>query len=468
MIRQLLTESVILALGGAAAGTLVAMGGLESIRRLGSSVFPRVAEARVDAATLVFTTVVGIVTGLLFGVAPALQSTRTDGRLSLEQSGRRATAGSEHQRLRKALIVSEVALALVLLTGAGLLVKSFARLLVVDTGFKPDHVLTFRASLPQTRYGTPAQLVAFYRELNRRVRELPAVQAAGAVSGLPLTAQGGSGTTTMDSRAVPFDRSSPEADARAVTTGYLEAMGVQLLRGRYFDDSDTETSAPVAIVDETLANTYWPNEDAVGKRIKRGGPPSTSPWMTIVGVVRHVRYASLERPSRVQYVWPYAQGPLPNMSVAVRTGTDPHSVAPLAERLVTSLDPDLPGAREQTGVCGADVNDIVATSLMRRRLVVLLLAVFAGMALLLAAIGIYGVVSSWVAERSREIGSAPHLARPSRASYGWRSNRAWRWPFPASRWGSQGRSRCRGFSGACSSTSARPIRAPSGWWPQGW
>ena len=348
MIRQLLTESVILALGGAAAGTLVAMGGLESIRRLGSSVFPRVAEARVDAATLVFTTVVGIVTGLLFGVAPALQCTRTDGRLSLEEGGRRATAGSEHQRLRKALIVSEVALALVLLTGAGLLVKSFARLLVVDTGFKPDHVLTFRASLPQTRYGTPAQLVAFYRELNRRVRELPAVQAAGAVSGLPLTAQGGSGTTTMDSRAVPFDRSSPEADARAVTTGYLEAMGVQLLRGRYFDDSDTETSAPVAIVDETLANTYWPNEDAVGKRIKRGGPPSTSPWMTIVGVVRHVRYASLERPSRVQYVWPYAQGPLPNMSVAVRTGTDPHSVAPLAERLVTSLDPDLPAYAVRT------------------------------------------------------------------------------------------------------------------------
>src|SRR5262245_26921989 len=175
-------------------------------------------------------------------------------------------------------------------------------------------------------------------------------------------------------------------------------MGVQLLKGRYFDDRDNETAAPVAIVDETMANTYWPAGDAIGRRIKRGGPPSPAPWMTVVGVARHVRYASLERPSCVQYVYPLAQLPVPSMSVAIRAGSDRTGLASAVQRIVTALDADLPVYAVRT------MDDVMSVSVMRRRLVMLLLTVLAGLAVALAAVGIYGVISYWVAERTQEIG----------------------------------------------------------------
>jgi putative ABC transport system permease protein len=268
----------------------------------------------------------------------------------------------------------------------------------VDPGFKPDGVLTMRISLPPARYSSPERIRTFYLELERRLRELPGVQTVGAISGLPLTGQGGSGTTTVDTQAVPFDRSFPEADSRAVTPHYLQAMGVQLLKGRYFDDRDNETSAPVAIIDETMANAYWPAGDALGRRIKRGGPQAPTPWMTVVGVVRHVRYASLERPSRVQYVYPLAQLPVSSMSVAIRAGSDRSGLASTAQRIVTDLDADLPVYAVRT------MDDVMSVSVMRRRLVMLLLTVLAGLAVALAAVGIYGVISYWVAERTQEIG----------------------------------------------------------------
>src|SRR5207245_2096606 len=237
----------------------------------------------------------------------------------------------------------EIALSLVLLAGAGLLLKSFLRLMQVDPGFRPENVLTMRISLPDARYPKPEQIRRFYQQALDRVSKLPGVVAAGIVYGLPLSGQGASGTVTVDTRAVRPEDTTPEADWKPASPGYFKALRIPLIRGRYFDERDNESAAPVAIIDETMAKTYWPTEDAVGKRIKRGGGPNNnSPWMTIVGVVRHVRYRTLEAQSRVALYWPHAQTPFSSMSLALRTSGDPHALAATAQREILAVDPDQP------------------------------------------------------------------------------------------------------------------------------
>jgi putative ABC transport system permease protein len=296
-------------------------------------------------------------------------------------------------------VIAEIAISLTLLVGAGLLIRSFLRLQDVDSGFRPEGVLTMRLSLPD-RYSKVEQTRSFYRQLLERVRQLPGVDAAGAVTGLPLSGAGWSGTATIDTQAVPEQDRSPEVDQRPVTPGYFETLGITLVRGRLFDQRDNETAQPVAIVDETMARTYWPNEDAIGKRIKPGGRGSTSPWFTIVGVVRHVRYRTLESPSRTEFYWPLDQTPFPlnSMSLAIHTQADPYSLAAAVQQQVQSLDPDQPVYRIRS------MDELVSESSARRRLSMLLLATFAGVALLLAAVGIYGVMSYSVAQRVHEIG----------------------------------------------------------------
>jgi putative ABC transport system permease protein len=298
LIRQLLTESLLLSGVGAIFGILLARTGVSAISSMGGTAFPRLAAATLDFPTLAFTVAVTLLTGLIFGVVPALQLSHGRTHEALKEGSRGSSTGSGQQRLRKLLVVGEVALSLALLAGSGLLIKSFMKLQEVDPGFRSEGVLTMRVALPGARYSQPEQIRAFFRDLLERVRQVPGVQSAGATNGLPLGGNGGSGTTTPDSNAGPSDQLYPEADWRFITPGYFETVGTKLIAGRYFDEHDIDTSAPVAIVDETMVKTYWPAEDPLGKRIKRGGRQSTAPWMTIVGVVKHVRLGSLERPSR--------------------------------------------------------------------------------------------------------------------------------------------------------------------------
>ena len=387
LMRQMLTESVVLSLIGAIVGVALARVGVSVLATMAAQSFPRLADTRIDLLALTFTVVVALATGILFGLFPAFQSARGATQDVLKEGSQASTTGRGRLRLRRVLVAAEVALSLLLLVGAGLLIKSFMRLQAVDAGFDPSGVLTMRIVVPAVRYSQPDQVRNFYQEVLRRVAGLPGVTKVGASNGIPLSGAGGSGTTTIDNPAFPDDRGTPEADQRIVTLGYFEAMGMTLLSGRVFDERDSSTGQPVAIIDETMARTFWPNEDAIGKRLKRGGRQSTQPWLTIVGVVRHVRYRTLEEPSRVQLYMPHAQVPTTGMSLAIKADVDPRTLSNSIQREVIAVD------REQPVWAIRTMDELMATSVMRRQLIMTLLTLFAGIALTLAAVGIYGVIS---------------------------------------------------------------------------
>jgi putative ABC transport system permease protein len=396
LVRQLLTESVLLSLMGGVLGLLLAVWGIDFLLALGPTKVPRIEGVRLNWMVLGFTMSLSVLTGIIFGLVPALQASKPDLNESLKETERGASGGVGRVRARGLLVISEVALALVLLIGAGLLIKSFVRLQRVELGFNPENVLTMQLSLPFANYKEPNQVTAFYTQLTERVRHLPGVQAVGIVSRLPLAGDRSTSSLAIEGRPVETGK-SPEAHFRIITPDYFRAMGMVLRDGREFTADDRADAPPVVIINETVARTFWPGEQALGKRVKLGPNPN-SPWVTVVGVVNDARNFGLDAEAKSEVYVSYLQNPPNRVRLVVRTGPDPTSVLAAIKREIQMMDKDLPVAQVRT------MEQLLGEAVAQRRLNMVLLAVFSSVALLLAAVGLYGVMAYSVTQRTHEIG----------------------------------------------------------------
>ena len=400
MARQLLTESVLLALLGGAAGLLLATWSNEllfHVFRLNNLHLPlrEVDSIRIDGRVFAFALLASCLTGVLFGLAPALGALHGDVNKPLQEGGRGSTQGGG-SHLRHALVASEVALALIVLCGAGLMIKSIARLLGVDPGLNPKNVLTMQMSLPQEDlYTGPPELPGFCRDLDEHVSAIPGVVSAGAIAHLPF--EGNAGRGFQIEGQPPADPGHlPGADYSVACPNYFRAMGIPILRGREFTHRDTLSSPGVIVINESMARYFWPKEDAVGRAIRLGG--SDGPRLTVVGVVGDVHYLGLDEPLRRQFFRPYTQAAWPVMAVVVRTISAPGAFAAPVKRALAEVLPDRPVSNLET------MEDVVRDSTGSRRFPMLLLSTFSVLALVLAAVGIVGVVSYSVTQRTHEIG----------------------------------------------------------------